>query len=538
MTDVIVVGSGASGVMAAVPLVAAGLRVLMLDVGAVDSVYAPLVPARPWSDIRRTDANQHRYFLGDRFEGVPFGARVGAQLTPPRGYVAADAATLLPRTGEGFVGLESLAVGGLASAWGAAVSPWSDEDFAGLPISLADLLPHYDAVADLMGVCGEGGDGVSAFVHDAPTMMPPLDLDTGAARILARYKARHAAANRGGLYLGRARLAACSREHRGRGPHPYLDTDFWADHGRAVYRPRYTLDELRDSPNFEFAPGHLVHTFRDGPGGVEVVTRRRADHGEAVFHARTLVLAAGALGTARVVLRSLGRYDEPVSLVSNHSPYFPMLNSAMLGVEPDDRRHSLTQLTGFFRPRGGGGLVQLQVYSYRSLLTFKLLREQPLAFPQGRRVLRALLPMLALLGIHHEDNPGPTKAATLRRSERAAPGAPADVLETRYALAPGEQAAHEATERQVLAAFRGLGCFGLKRVHLGYGASIHYGGTLPMRAGGAPLTCDAAGRLAEHPAVRLADSAVFPRLPAKGVTFTMMAHAHRVGTLLAGELAR
>jgi hypothetical protein len=47
MTDVIVVGSGASGVNAAAPLVDTGLSV-MLDFGNEDRHYAPLIPSRPF----------------------------------------------------------------------------------------------------------------------------------------------------------------------------------------------------------------------------------------------------------------------------------------------------------------------------------------------------------------------------------------------------------------------------------------------------------------------------------------------------------
>ena len=90
MTDVIVVGSGPGGLHAASRLVEAGLRVLLLDFGNRDERYAPLIPRRPFSDIRRSDPAQHRYLLGDRFEGIPFGpVRVGAQLTPPRMHILA-----------------------------------------------------------------------------------------------------------------------------------------------------------------------------------------------------------------------------------------------------------------------------------------------------------------------------------------------------------------------------------------------------------------------------------------------------------------
>jgi choline dehydrogenase-like flavoprotein len=52
-----------------------------------------------------------------------------------------------------------------------------------------------------------------------------------------------------------------------------------------------------------------------------------------------------------------------------------------------------------------------------------------------------------------------------------------------------------------------------------------------------PLTTDVDGRLRGTRAVYVADGAVFPRLPSKGLTFTMMANANRVGERVRRALA-
>jgi choline dehydrogenase-like flavoprotein len=455
------------------------------------------------------------------------------------------AGALLPRRARGFGGFESVAVGGLASAWGAASAAWGEEDFGGLPLTLADLRPHYDAVAELVGVCGRAGDDLSAWSHDPPAMMPPLELDSAAGALWEAYQRRRGVMLAGGLRLGESRLAACSREFRGRGPHAGLDLDFWGDHDRAVYRPRFTLDELRERPGFEHVPGVLVRTFAHGPAGVEVdawdlragrAVRERGD---------VLVLAAGALGSARIVLRSLGALGEARPLVSNASPYFALLNLGMWGREARDRRHGLTQLTGFFRPPGAplAGEVQVQVYSYRSHLVFKLLKDAPAAIPQSVRGARALLPMLTLASVHHPDEPGAAKTVTLRarvgEELGGEAGVPADVLDIDYATTPEECRRQREAERGVLRLLRRLGCWRIPggTLRLAPGASIHYAGPLPMRERPGPFECDSHGRLHGHERVFIADSAAFPRLPAKSVTFTMMAHAHRVGRAAGGVRA-
>jgi choline dehydrogenase-like flavoprotein len=60
------------------------------------------------------------------------------------------------------------------------------------------------------------------------------------------------------------------------------------------------------------------------------------------------------------------------------------------------------------------------------------------------------------------------------------------------------------------------------------GSSVHYAGTLPMAHEGGALTCDANGRLRGLRGAWIADGAAFPTLPAKNLTFTLMANATRM----------
>ncbi len=60
------------------------------------------------------------------------------------------------------------------------------------------------------------------------------------------------------------------------------------------------------------------------------------------------------------------------------------------------------------------------------------------------------------------------------------------------------------------------------------GASVHYAGTLPMLAEGGDLTTDRAGRCRPFENLIVADGSTFPALPAKNLTFTLMANASRI----------
>jgi choline dehydrogenase-like flavoprotein len=530
MTDVIVVGSGPGGANAAARLVESGCRVQMLDFGNRDERYARLTPSRPFLALRHEDAAQHRYFLGDDFEGVPFGGvRVGAQLTPPRAYALADAAQRLPVDAQDFAASMSLARGGLGVAWGAGVFPFSDDELRAMDVDLETMQPHYDAVVARIGVAG-ARDDLLRFYPASPGMMPALEADTTGAVVLEGYQRRRAALNAEGFYLGRPRIAVCSEPFRGRESYAYYDLDFWADPGRSIYRPQWTLDELERSPLFTYSSRCLVERFEEHAGGVRVEAQNAETGARESFDARALVLAAGTFGTARVVLRSLDRYDTPLPLVSNAYTYVPMLNLRMLGRPTRDARSSQGQLTAMLeRTRPHRRLVQAQVFSYRSLLTFKLMKEVPIAAAQSRRILQVLMPCFTILGVHHEDRPTPSKTCILRRAEP-------DVLEIRYRPDAEEERLQHEDERALLRCFRRLGCIPLKRIRPGHGSSIHYAGTLPITADERPMSCDRSSRLRGTRAVYLADGSVFPWLPPKGLTFNIMANADRVGAIVAERL--
>jgi choline dehydrogenase-like flavoprotein len=138
----------------------------------------------------------------------------------------------------------------------------------------------------------------------------------------------------------------------------------------------------------------------------------------------------------------------------------------------------------------------------------------------------------AILGLHHEDRPTPEKRLVLRRGRNGAP----DVLEVRYRADAEETAAQDRDRARLLRAFLSLGCVPLSTVRPGHGANMHYAGTFPMRPDGGDLTCDGEGRLRACRNVYLGDGSVFPWLPAKGLTFTLMACADRVGSRLAARL--
>ncbi len=419
IVDVIVIGSGPSGTSAALPLVEAGLSVVMLDAGNEDTRYAGLVPDLPFLEIRRTDPEQHRYFLGDAYEGIAFGRiRAGAQLTPPRRYISQQTAKLAPLESTTFFPIESLALGGLAAGWGATAVQYNDRDLAEFPISYSDLAAHYEAVSARIGISGERDD-LLPYLGDSSSLQPPVEIDTNGRALMERYQRRRSSLGRAGFYLGHPRLAVLSRSLGNRKAQQCYDMDFYADNGRSVYRPRYTVEEMGVYSKFRYVRSFLAERFRELPGrdGVEVAGVDTRDGEVRSFIGRRLVLAAGTLGTVRIVLRSFGLHETRVPIVSNPYTYIPCINLRMVGRRGSERRHSLAQASFVLDPRHDGRPPAYgQAYSYRSLLHFRLVKEIALPVREGLRILRDLLDSLVIVGVFHEDRPSDGKYCILQKA--------------------------------------------------------------------------------------------------------------------------
>ena len=103
-----------------------------------------------------------------------------------------------------------------------------------------------------------------------------------------------------------------------------------------------------------------------------------------------------------------------------------------------------------------------------------------------------------------------------------------DRLHVNYELTGDEDARAESREKLYLRAMRRLGAWPLRRLHPGHGSSIHYAGTLPFSDTEKAYTLSPDGRIWGTNKIFVADGSGFKYLPAKGLTLSLMANAHRV----------
>lgn len=532
MSRFVVVGSGPSGVHAALTLLERGHDVLLLDVG--HRRPAPVLPAATFHTLKRELDDPAAWFLGARFEGVTFPSAEQEYygLPPSKGYVLEPVPQAVVR-GRGFAPLFSFAQGGLAEAWTAGVYPFNDAELADFPFGYGALAPHYATVARRIGVTG-ADDDLARFMPLHAHLEPPLRLDAHSALLLERYAARRTVLNRAGCFAGRSRLAVLTQPRAGRGACTYSGRCLWGCPHDALYTPSVTLRDCSAHHRFTYRSGAWVSHVQLGKGrratGVVVVGGTAPE----TVAADAVVLAAGALSSARIVLETLRRHEgsapELPGLMDNQQVLIPFLNLGMIGRGGDRDAYQYHQVCLGFAAPDPRQYVHAQLTTLKAAMVHPILQSLPLDLRSAARVFRTLRAGLGVanVNLHDTRRPDCTVALASHAGDGPAP------LELRYTAAPGDAARIAGATRRVRRALRALGCVvppGMTHVRP-KGASVHYAGLIPM-AGLGPLTATPEGACRDLPGLWLADGVTFPFLPAKNITFTLMANAVRVAAAAA-----
>jgi choline dehydrogenase-like flavoprotein len=319
--DVIVVGSGAAGGMAAFQLATAGVKVLLLEAGRlIDSAQEYRTMEWPYASMRRGRLpveehalNAAEYTMLDRPYGtVPAMAGFDKVMsysanTFTRNWLVNEKEH--PLTGTPYAWVRARVLGGRTNLWGRVSLRLSDLDFKAAsrdgfgmdwPIGYADLAPYYDKVDTLLGI-----SGTRENLPQLPDSLfqRPVRLNCG-EMILKQAIAkmgRHLIPGRAGVttdgVANKYRNRCAGRGRCGRG----------CDLQAPMHSPTALVYPARDTGNLTLRPNStvaevLVDRSTNKATGVRVidsVTRQVYD-----FTARVVVLAASTLESTRLLLLS------------------------------------------------------------------------------------------------------------------------------------------------------------------------------------------------------------------------------------------
>ncbi|MEO8198921.1 MAG: GMC oxidoreductase [Gemmatimonadota bacterium] len=533
MSTVLIVGSGATGVHFAMTSLARGHDVLMLDVG--HERPAAVLPDADFNGLKENLDDPVSYFLGPHGETVVYPSREAKfyGFPPSKSYVFASPARFSTHS-NGFEPVTSFAAGGLAEAWTGGVYSLNDAELAEFPCNYQDLEPHYQEVARRIGISA-ANDDIARFAPFSPEYQPPLDPDEHSRLLLRRYDKTRASLNRQGFFLGRSRVAVLSRDLGDRKACDYLGRCLWGCPRESLYAPGATLRQLRAHPRFRYQPGVYVEHFTRQEGRVTGVVATPVGGGETVtFTADEYVLAAGTLCTSRIVLesvyRSTGQVMELSGLMDNRQMMIPFITLRMLGRPVATHSYQFHQIALGMTGNRPDEYVHGQVTALKAAAIHPIVQSMPVDMRSALGIFRATHAALGVANVWLHDR---------RRAENVLTIQPeGDSGRTKLVIRYTPDAEDGERVRRALRSMRKalwkLGAIippGMTKI-LPQGASIHYAGTMPMSPVAKPLTVSPDCRSHDFANLTLADGATFPFLPAKNLTYTLMANAVRIASNL------
>ncbi len=525
-----VVGSGPSGVHFALTLLRKGYAVTMLDVGFEGQTAVN--PEDNFRDLKKNLADPVQYFLGDNFEGVllPDDNREYYGIPPGKEYVFRS-----PRGfshgSQGFEPLFSFAGGGLAQVWTGGSYPFNDAELADFPFRYAEMAPHYAEVARRIGIAGVEDD-LARFLPLHDHLLGPLDLDEHSSTLLEQYRRHREQLNRMGFHFGRTRIATLSRDMGSRKKCSYLGRCLWGCPNEALYTPALTLRECREYPYVTYVPGMRVTHFTIGEANRVngVVAEPVAGGATREFSVSKLALAAGALCSSKIFLDSLYKYTAEVvrlgGLMDNRQVLVPFLNLRLVGRQYNAETYQYHQLGIGIDTGVSKEYVHGLVTTLKTALMHPIIENLPCDLKTAMFLVRNLHCGLGIVNVNFHDTRRGENYVTLDVDEHTGNSR----LIIRYAPAPVQATQMKGALKTLRKSLRKMGCLvapGMSHVRP-MGASAHYAGTLPMSVQKQRYTVSKQCQSHDFDNLYLVDGATFPFLPAKNITFSLMANAVRV----------
>lgn len=542
MTEAVtIIGSGPSGVHAALTLLERGKAVTLYDIGETENPFPS--PSSDFHELKTKLDDPFTYFWGEDYRAlIPPGHPEVFDYPPSRNFRIRPDDSLTPYSENGFKPVISHNRGGLGVAWGANCIPFDDDDLRDFPIRASDLRDDYQTVSRRIPIAGpQQGDSLSPHLQPEMCNTPPLELNRHDSLLLQNYGCALPSLAKKGFGLGLARLAVDNNEHSSHGC-VYCQRCLWGCPRGAIYNPNTTLDLCRRYPQFiyveKMAVTHLsVHDNRIvGLKVRHAVTRQEQD-----IPCNTVVLAAGAIGSAAIFLRTLAR---DLSLAGKILPAelktralldtrvikLPYILLRMIGRQNPQKDFQFNKLIlGYFNDRVTAypRYIHGEILSLTSFLYHSLIESLPFGSRFSTAIFSKIRQALGAVTYFLPDKPEPGNHLALKLDPASLTG---DRVEFFYRESTEKIRLEESLLQSTKKALRKLGCHAdtSRVIRPPSGSGIHYGGTIPMNRKNDVLCVDPSGKSYAYENLYVADGASFPTLPSKSITYTLMANASRV----------
>lgn len=531
MDKIVIVGSGASGVHFALSLLKKGYEVFMLDVGYEQP--ETVNPEDNFNDLKNNLSDPVKYFLGQNYEAViyPDFKSEYYGFPPSKNYVFFKP-SIFKSESDGFAPLFSFAKGGLAQAWTGGVYPFNDKELGDFPFSFDDIKPYYAEVANQIGITGVRDD-LERFLPYHENIEEPLELDEHSKSLISEYE-KHSDYLNNTLkcYFGRSRLATLSRDNEDRKGCTHAGRCLWGCPSKALYTPSITLKKCQKYSNFKYLPKMYVNHFKYNSKrritSVVAVAGNNKDFCE--FPLDKLVLAAGTLSSSKIFMDSIfkntGEIIKLPGLMDNRQIMMPFVNLRMVGKPYNPESYQYNQIALGIESERPQEYIHGLITTLKTALVHPIIQKMPLDLKTSIFMFRNIHAALGVVNVNLNDSRREDNYLTLETNTKS----PYSKLVIKYTPAINETKLIKGAIRKVRKVLRQLGCIApSSMINIRpMGASVHYSGTIPMSTKQNSFTSSELCRSYDFENLYIVDGTTFPFLPAKNLTFTLMANAVRV----------
>ena len=512
----IIIGSGHAAIAAAMALRERGATFEVIDVGydldaQAEQSVARLaeLPPQDWDEQTR----EHLFPAPDASASgverrLQFGSDFPYRVPPALSVQMENCATEL-----------SHGLGGFGNVWGAAMLPYSAHALRDWPIPLHELDQSYRNVLKYVPLSAEQDGLARAFpIHTDRTTA--LGRSRRIDALIGAFDRRKVRMERQGVEFGRARVAVDSTgastgcRYCGQ----CLEGCVYG----AIFNPRLAWKKLEATKKL-IHKGYYALEFKEHDDCAIVTAVNTNDGSIRHWKAKRLFLATGHFATARLIARSLGRFNEPIRIRDSQYFFFPLLSYRAVREEV---RFSLADMFLEILNRDiTESYMHFQLYGMNAIFEQTLRAMIPRPIPLGPITDRFYM----FQGYLHSDDSGhlemEVKPAGERHDEIVIRG-----FENPRALLVAKKA--QALLRRSLIGFGIIPPAFLKIVPPG--RSFHSGGSFPMGGSHAFYSSDVLGRPAQLSRVHIVDLANFSTVASSTIAYTIMANADRIVRACAG----
>lgn len=531
MDKIVIVGSGASGVHFALSVLEKGYEVLMLDVGYEHPEVVN--PEDNFNDLKNNLSDSAKYFLGQNYEAViyPDFKSEYYGFPPSKNYVFLKP-SIFKFQSNGFAPLFSFAKGGLAEVWTGGVYPFNDHELGDFPFSYDNIRPYYVEIANQIGITGVRDD-LERFFPYHENIVEPLDLDEHSKALISEYE-KHSdyLNNKLKCYFGRSRLATLSRDKEDRKGCTYVGRCLWGCPSKALYTPSITLRKCQKYSNFEYIPNMYVSHFKYNSKRLitSVIAESEKNKDSCEFPLDKLVLAAGTLSSSKIFMDSIfkntGEIIKLPGLMDNRQIMMPFINLRMVGKPYNPESYQYNQIALGIESERPQEYIHGLITTLKTALIHPIIQNMPFDLKTSIFMFRNVHAALGVVNINLHDVRREDNYLTLGMNKKLTHSN----LVIKYSPKKNEKTLIKQAIKKVTKALYKLGCIAPPRmIHIRpMGASVHYSGTIPMSTKKTPLTSSKYCQSHDFENLYIVDGTTFPFLPAKNLTFTLMANAVRV----------